>query len=227
MTLAIQAFADRGALMQQAAEKIAAALRQGIATRGAACAALSGGSTPGPAYERLAAMQLDWPRITLALVDERCVPSTEPASNEGMIRRTLAPALAAGGQLLPMYGGSNSADAADADYAALHIDIALMGMGADAHTASWFPGGQGLRAALDPASTRTVVAVRASQAAGAADRLTLTRAALDRADRVLLLIAGDDKRARLEAALTQRLEDAPVAALFARPRRQPEVLWAP
>ena len=72
-----------------------------------------------------------------------------------------------------------------------------------------------------------MIGVRASQAAGAADRLTLTRAALDRADRVLLLITGTDKRQRLQAALTQKIEDAPVAALFARLGHQPEVLWAP
>ncbi len=218
---------DRGALMGLAAEQIARALKQGLERRGEACAALSGGSTPGPAYELLAAMQLDWPRITFALVDERCVPANDPASNEGLLRRTLAPRIAAGARLLPMYAGSSSADAANAAYAGLHIDIALMGMGADGHTASWFPGGEGLAAALDPNSTQTVVAVRAPQAAGAADRLTLTRAAIDRADRVLLLITGQDKRDALDAALKQSVEDAPVTALLQRPGRPPTLLWSP
>jgi 6-phosphogluconolactonase len=172
-------------------------------------------------------MPLDWPRITFALVDERCVPASDPASNEGLLRRALAPAIAAGARVLPMYAGSSSADAANAAYAPIHIDIALMGMGDDGHTASWFPGGDGLTAALDPSNAQTVVAVRAPQAAGAADRLTLTRAAIDRADRVLLLIAGQDKRDALDAAMKRSVEDAPVNALLQRPGRPPTLLWAP
>lgn len=227
MTPALQTFADRPALMRGAADEIADALRQGLRTRESACAALSGGTTPGPAYELLAAMPLDWPRITFALVDERCVPASDPASNEGLLRRALAPAIAAGARVLPMYAGSSSADAANAAYAPIHIDIALMGMGDDGHTASWFPGGDGLTAALDPSNAQTVVAVRAPQAAGAADRLTLTRAAIDRADRVLLLIAGQDKRDALDAAMKRSVEDAPVNALLQRPGRPPTLLWAP
>ena len=227
MTLALEALPDRAALMSRAADEIAAALMDGLAARGRACAALSGGATPGPAYERLAAKPLDWPKVTFALVDERCVPLSDPASNEGLLRRTLAPALAAGAHVLSMYAGSPSPDPAEALYAGLHIDIALMGMGADGHTASWFPGGEGLGAALDRSQAKTVTLVRAPQAAGAADRLTLTRAALDRAERVLILIAGEDKRERLKAALAQSIEAAPVAALFARPGRAPEVIWAP
>jgi 6-phosphogluconolactonase len=224
--LRITDFANRDALMAAAAFHIVDALQAGIAARGQACAALSGGSAEG-AYLHLAQAPLDWPRITLALVDERFVPPDHAASNEGMLRSALAPALRHGATLAPMYAPTSLDDAAtraEALYASLHIDIAIMGMGSDGHTASWFPGSEQLSGALDARSPHTVIAARAPNAAGATERLTLTLPALARAERVLLLISGDEKRAVLERAV--RDKDAPVAALFTPPLNA-EVLWAP
>lgn len=221
------AYDDREALMAATAERLADALRNAIAQKGHACAALSGGSTPEPAYRLLAQAKIDWPRITFLLVDERFVPTDHAASNEGMLRRALKPALDVGAKLLSMGRSSASLEeaAAKADelYRPHEIDIALMGMGDDAHTASWFPN------VADDAltTTKTVVAIRALNAVGSSERLTLTRAALSKAGRVLLLITGDPKRARLEAALSEPISQAPVAALFADSARQPEVFWSP
>jgi 6-phosphogluconolactonase len=213
--------------MADAADRIADALRQGITLRGGACAALSGGATPEPAYRLLAEKPLDWRCVSFALVDERCVPSDHPASNEGLIRQAFAPALSQGARLIPMFRPgappSRAADLAEAAYAPLRFDIAVMGMGADGHTASWFAGAEGLDAALDAENPRSVVALRAPQAAGSANRLSLTLTALKRAERVLLIITGDEKRAALQAAPASK---APVAALFNLPV-QIEVLWAP
>jgi len=227
MPLTIAEFATHDALMQAAAERMTEALNDAVAERGAACIALSGGSTPSPAYRALAGMQLDWAKVTLALVDERYVPPDDPASNEGLVRRELKAAIDAGAQVAPMYAPPNveqAADQADAIYASLRIDIALMGMGADGHTASWFPGAARLGEALDLDNPRSVMSLNAAQADGSTERLTLTRSALTRTGRVLLLITGAEKRARLEAALAG--DYAPVAALFAPALPQPEILWS-
>ncbi|HEX8901041.1 6-phosphogluconolactonase [Vitreimonas sp.] len=222
----LSVFATREALMQAASDRLARALQRGLNTRHHACAALSGGATPEPAYALLAQAKLDWPRVTFALVDERFVHAKDDASNEKMLRRALAPALEAGAKLMPMFStdGAPAEVAARADnlYSPLHIDVALMGMGGDAHTASWFPGHA--RAAFE--SERTVIAVHAPLAAGSADRLTLTKHAVRRADEVLVLIHGEEKRARLDAALAEGADAAPIAALFEDPEKQPEVLWA-
>lgn len=229
--LAITTFGDRPALMRAAADRIAESLQNAIKTRGSACAALSGGSTPAPAYEALAALPLAWPNVTFALVDERFVPPREEASNQRLLEHSLAPALASGAQLIPMYApAATIADAAaqaSAAYDQLHIGVAVLGMGEDGHTASWFPGARGLAEALAMTAQASVVAVHAPQAAGAADRLTLTLPAVLAADRRLLLITGDAKRQVLERAFAGPPEAAPVAALFRDPARQPEVLWAP
>ncbi|HYD72611.1 MAG TPA: 6-phosphogluconolactonase [Candidatus Binatia bacterium] len=227
MPLAVTEFATRDALMQAAAKRMADTLTDAIAQRGSACAALSGGGTPAPAYRALSALPLDWPKITLALVDERYVPPQDAASNEGLVRREFKDAFEAGAQFKPMYAPptvEHAADIAEQIYAPMRIDIALMGMGGDGHTASWFPGAAQLGEALGLDNARTVMAITAAQAEGSTERLTLTRSAFTRIEKVVLLITGADKRARLEAALAG--DYAPVAALFAPALPEPEVFWS-
>ncbi len=222
-------FPSRDALMEAAAAHLAEALTQGATIRGRACAALSGGTTPGPAYAKLATRDMDWRRISFALVDERFVAPGDNASNEGMLRRKLAAAFAAGASLVPMYSSGLSLDAAalaaDERYGPLHLDIALLGMGEDGHIASWFPGARGYADAIDPASTRSVTALHAPQAYGTPERLSLTFTKISQADHVLLLLLGNEKRARFEDFLMHAPEDAPAAALKRLPRA-PEIFWA-
>ena len=228
---AFVAFASRDALMAATAHRIGDALRSAIAERGQACAALSGGSTPEKAYALLAQAPLDWNKVTFALVDERFVPPSHAASNEAMLRRALAPALANGAELAPLWreaaSAKDAADTANAAYAALSFDIAVMGMGEDGHTASWFPSSAGLNEALDPTTTRTVVPIHAPQAAGAADRLTLTGASISKAGALVLVMAGVEKQRQFEAIVGGTNDRAPVATLLGPDMPPLEVFWAP
>jgi 6-phosphogluconolactonase len=221
-------FASREALYEAAALRLSEAMTQAITIRGAGCAALSGGTTPGPIYETLSAHRLDWRAVTFALTDERFVPPEHEASNEGLLRRTLAPALAAGAGLAPLYTPGVdldiAAERADTAYASLGLDFVLLGMGADGHIASWFADAPEFEAALDPDNPRTVIAVRAPRAYGTPERLSLTAAAVVRAERVLLVLTGEEKRARFGAELARI--GSPAATLFAACPRAPEVFWA-
>lgn len=223
----ITVFEDRDSLMRETATRIEKALKKGILERGEGFAALSGGSTPEAAYKELASRPYDWPHVTFLLVDERFVPLTDGASNESMLRRSLAPALAAGAKLLPMFAEgvtlSEAAARADATYATKPIDIALMGMGGDGHTASWFPHSPQLPAALDRTNPRSVIDVTSPNASGSPQRLTLTRSALSRANTIALLITGDEKRMLLR---DETRSDLPVDALFDMGPRV-DTLWAP
>lgn len=226
--LNLKEFATREALMETAGERIADILINAIDAHGAGCVALSGGSTPAPAYRAFARTQSDWNLITLALVDERFVPPTDPASNQRMIEDALNWPLRRGAKLAPMFSAAENVEQAaahaDALYQTLRIDLALMGMGEDGHTASWFPNARGLDVALDANTTRSVIAINAPHAQCSAERLTLTRNALKRARTLVLLITGEAKRARLEQALAA--QDAPVATLFGVDMPPVEVLWA-
>ncbi len=225
----IRKFATREVLADAAAAGILQALRSGVLQRGAGLAALSGGGTPELTYRKLAAQPYHWAKVTFLVVDERFVPLSDPNSNEAMLRRALAPALAAGATLLPMFANGVSLDeaAARADtlYAEKAIDIAVMGMGNDGHTASWFPQSPQLGSALDLNSRHSVIAVTAPGASGSQERLTLTRSAIARADAIALLITGGAKLALLE---DRERASLPVDVLFDFDLEETtETWWAP
>ena len=228
---------DADALAGEAALRVAAAMRHAVAARGRCVLALSGGSTPRRLHAQLLAMGADalpWAETYVVFGDERCVPPDDPASNYGMARETLlAHVPVPDGHVLRMEGERAPADGAERYETALRalatrldvtddaplFDLVLLGMGADGHTASLFPGDP----ALDEA-TRWVLDVCAPAAYAPRDRLTLTFPALARARAVLLLAAGAEKRDAVAHAL--RADLAPDATLpVARVRGQARTTW--
>ena len=193
---------DRAAFEAGAAELIAARLAALFADRERVSLMLSGGNTPRAVYNVLAvpplASRLPWERVDFYFGDERAVPREDPESNYDMARRALFDPLGASpGQVFRMEADDFDIEAAAERYAALlpeSIDLVLLGVGADGHTASLFPG----QPALDETERRVVV-VRGPKPPVL--RLTVTPPVLVEAGEIVVLAAGSDKAEAVQRAV--------------------------
>ena len=205
-------FADPSALAGALAHAVADDLRAALALRETASLALSGGNTPKAFMRALASQALDWPRVAVTLVDERWVPESSERSNAALLRNNLLHGPAAAARFVPLYRNAPEPEQAigeiERDLAALPapFDAVVLGMGNDGHTASFFPGGDHLDAALDPATAALVLPMRAPDAGE--PRITLTLPPILAARRLYLHIEGASKQRVLGRALSGEGEGA-------------------
>ena len=184
-----------------AAQRIAAEIRRVLRSRKQCSLALSGGETPRPVYQRLAAELAEretWIRVQVYFADERCVPPDDPASNYRMVKETLLDLLpAAPARVHRMEGERPDRDAAARAYEALlpdRLDILVLGLGADGHIASLFPRSPSLAE-----SRRRVLAVTGPKPPP--ERLTVTPPVIRAAGLTIGLVAGAEKAEALGRAL--------------------------
>lgn len=178
--------------------------------------AVSGGRSPIPVFRALAARTLPWHRVTVTLVDERCVPSDHPDSNARLVRTHLltGPALSAAFRPLWLQAASPDALLENAIHHWQTPDITVLGMGEDGHTASLFPDAAALPVGLDPATTAPLILVDPPSAPHR--RLSMTATEIARSGAVFLFIAGAKKQSVLTTALAAPSAALPIGVVLAR-----------
>jgi 6-phosphogluconolactonase len=189
----LQDFSDADAVAVAAAQFVAQLAGESIEARGHFTFAVSGGRTPWVMFEKLAQLEVDWSNVVLYQVDERIAPVGDSTRNLTNLQRSLGasqPTIAA----MPV--NDHDLRAACASYGALLpdcFDLVHLGLGPDGHTASLIPG--------DPVLAARDRLVAVTGVYQGEQRMTLTYEALARADQLLWLVTGEDKRSALAALL--------------------------
>jgi 6-phosphogluconolactonase len=202
----IKVVPDKASLINEAADRIAGAARAAIADHGSFSIALSGGSTPEPVYERLAdepyRSAIQWTSVRIYFGDERCVPPDSPQSNFHMADKALLSKVPISSENVFRMRGEIDPEQAAIEYGKLlkqqfgdgGLDLVLLGMGDDGHTASLFPG----TAALSETRHRCVANFVPKLNAW---RITLSASFINRADAVYFLVSGQDKLERVNEVI--------------------------
>jgi 6-phosphogluconolactonase len=210
---------DRASLAEALAQDLATRLRQRLAASEGALIAVSGGNTPKLMFDHLSREDLAWDRVTITLVDERQVPITSDRSNARLVSQHLLKNKAAKAQFVPLFENVTAASALPP------FDAVVLGMGDDGHTASFFPQGDNLAKALDPATAERIVTMRAPDAGE--PRLTFTLKVLLASPFIALHIEGDDKMKVLEKAeIPGPVAQMPIRAVL-QATHPVTLYWAP
>lgn len=231
MSWKLNTFEDNSSLVLQLATSIAATLAEAISTRGRASLAVSGGGTPRTLFDALSVIEIPWSNVVVTLVDERWVDDNDPASNALLVRRHLLRSHAAVARFVGLKNAERDPALAVAAVdkqlreQLLPLDITVLGMGEDGHTASFFKDAEGLDAVLAADTLKICGAVRPLRAPHA--RMTLTLNTLLTSGRLLLHMVGATKLAVLQEAMQAGPVNAlPVRAVLHQQRRPLEIYYA-
>ncbi|EFA72264.1 6-phosphogluconolactonase [Raphidiopsis brookii D9] len=228
MNKRVEILPDLQGLVARAQDAILSSLATAIQERGQFTIALSGGSTPKPLYEAIGSLNLDWDKIHVFWGDERYVPSNHPDSNELMARITWlnrVPIPQTNIHAIPTLSGNPVADANRYEQHLQEffhcsrgtfpsLDVVLLGMGDDAHTASLFPHTE----ALQVRDRLITVGNKDGN-----PRITFTYPLINAARSVIFLAAGANKRPALSQVFAEVADDFTYPSRLIKP--QGELLW--
>jgi 6-phosphogluconolactonase len=211
-------FQSAEALAKRLAQDVAAMLREEIHNKSSAVLAVSGGTTPQTFFAALSKQKLDWSNVWITLVDERQVEETSDRSNAKLVKQHLCVNEASAAHFVPLYLNPDAENLAA-------FDVAILGMGNDGHTASFFPAGDNLRHAIDPETSQSIVKISAP--GSGEPRLTFTLPRLLAAKNLVLHIQGQDKMATLNMALDGKDQfEMPVRAVL-NSNKSVQLYWCP
>ena len=229
MSDVLHAYITPDALAVALSAQVAAQLRAAIRARGTALLAVSGGTTPIHFFQSLSQASLDWSKLIVTLVDERWVDEGHVRSNARLVKMHLLRDNAAAATFVSLYLDTTTPELAlptlRANLSELPqpFDVVVLGMGSDGHTASFFPHGDHLDAALDQQSTTQILALRAP---GAEEpRITLTLPVLLNSRTRYLHIQGQNKLDIFRQA--QQPESTLPIAKVIHTAPQLDVFWCP
>jgi len=211
----IQEYPDRELLAMGLADQLASELKNCLLVQDFASFVVPGGTTPGPIFDSLCAASVEWDRVHVMLSDERWVPEDHDRSNAKLLKERLFVDRAAAAKFIAFHKAGQTPQSAAPELSVeladeMPISLLLLGMGTDMHTASLFPGADGLAAMMaDDAPLVVPVSV-----AGQEPRISFSGPALAGAMAKHLVIYGNEKRRALEAAQSLSPIEAPIRAIM-------------
>lgn len=228
----IHSYPSRNKLDEALANAIVDQLKEGIKLRGQASLAVSGGKTPLNLFNVLSQKQLDWSKITVTLVDERWVDDKQEASNAHLVKTHLIQNNAKNARFVGLknnaktpFDGEHDTEQVLRDQVSLPVDVLILGMGDDGHTASLFPHANNLKKGLDMHSGRLSIGMTPTDAPH--DRITMTLPLIMSSRHIYLHIIGDQKKTVLDQALKSKDADImPIRAILHQSSKPIEIYWA-
>ncbi|MBV1787693.1 6-phosphogluconolactonase [Marinobacterium sp. D7] len=230
--LELKQFAAREQLEQDLCARICNLLQAGIESRGEAALVVSGGRTPAGLFQRLSEQPLEWSKVLVTLADERWVDNQHEDSNERSVRTHLLQNHAVAARFLPLVNAEATPHEGRSEAELLlsmlpeRVDVVILGMGEDGHTASFFPDAPELAQALDPQPACDCAAVTPPVAPW--KRITLTLPRLLASHQIIVHLCGQSKLPVLQQALAEgAVELMPIRSVLRQKGTPVAIYWAP
>ena len=230
MPLTVEKFSSREQLVTKFSDQICQCLNAAIKTKGKASLAVSGGSTPLPLFQQLSqSNDIDWSKINVVLVDERWVDNTNPDSNETLVKNNLLSGFAQNANYVSIKDVDQTPEATVAEMSErlaslLPIDVVILGMGLDGHTASLFPCSEQLEQGLDLSCDASLIAVEPTTAPH--KRISFTLKSIVTSSSLFLHLTGENKlEVLMDAIQADTANKKPIAVVADKAELQ--LKWAP